>query len=204
VDAIAIGQRLRDLDRPPTRLRLQSIVVVGLMFLIAVPFMFGIRHAGHPAAALGVTLQTLAGFVVPARFWANRVADGAVQWIARQIGRRRRSLLGLLDGRPLSMCLAAGLYVIATLIARALWSVSPSGVGGVFVALPALLVVALAACVFLLAMCMLVGWVCAPKTPLPDGAAVTGACSRLFASGWVLPTLGFVFLLGGLLQRFGG
>jgi hypothetical protein len=204
VDAIAIGKRLRDLDRPPTHLRLQSIVVVGLAFLISVPFVLRIPHAGNPAAVLGLALQTLAGLLASAQLWANRAADVAVQWIARQIGRGRRSVLGLLDGRPLSMCLAGGLYVIATLMANALWGVSPSGVGAIFVGLPALMIVAAATCVFVLAMCMLVGWVLAPKAPLPDGAAVTGACSRLSADGWIWPTVGFAFLLGGLLQALGG
>jgi len=204
VDAIAIGQRLRDLDQPPTHLRLQSIVVVGLAFLISVPFVLRIPHAGNPAAALGLALQTLAGLLASARLWANRAADVAVQWIARQIGRRRRSLLRLLDGRPLSMFLAGGLYVIATLMANALWGVSPSGTAGLFVALPALMVLVVAACVFVLAMCMVVGWVFAPRTPLPDGSAVTGACSRLSGYEWVWPTLGFAFLLGGLLQALGG
>jgi hypothetical protein len=204
VDAIAIRQRWRSLDRPPTHSQLQSIVVVGLALLIASLFVVGISDAENPAVALGIALQTITGLLASVQLWASRAADVAVNWVARQIGRKRRSILGLLDGRPLSMFLAAGFYVIARLLATELWSVSSPGLGRLSITLLSLLVFAVAACAFVLAMFMFVGSVLLPRTPLPDGAAVTGACSRLMAQRWIWPAFGCAFVLGGLLQTLGG
>lgn len=199
MDAIAIRQRWRSLERPPTHSQLQSIVVVGLALLIASLFVVSISEAENPAVALGIALQTITGLLASVQLWASRVADVAVSWVARQIGRKRRSILGLLDGRPLSMFLAAGFYVIARLFATKLWSVPSPGLGRLSITLLSLVVFAVAACAFVLAMFMFVGSVLSPQMPLPDGA-VTGACSRLKAQRWIWPTLGCAFVLGGLLQ----
>jgi hypothetical protein len=175
-----------------------------MALLISSLFVVGIPDAENPAAALGLALQTIVGLLASAQLWASRAADVAVSWVARQIGRKRRSVVGLLDGRPLSMFLAAGLYVIARSLATELWVVSPPGLGRLSIMLLSLLVFVVAACVFVLAMFMFVGSVLSPRTPLPDGAAVTGACSRLVAQRWIWPALGCAFVFGGWLQTLGG
>lgn len=148
-------------------------------------------------------MQTLAGLVVAVRLWANVPADAAVAWVARQIGRGRWRITGLLDGRLLSMCLAAGFYLAANLTAKTLWLLAPTGAVGWAIAVPALALFAFSAIVFVLSMFMLLGAVLAPQNPLPDGEAATGAQARLAASGWVWPALGLVVVIGGLLQVFG-
>src|SRR6478735_10035255 len=101
---------VRTLDEAPAPRRLQSGIVVGIALLISVPFFLRMRHSGDPAASLGLGLQTLSGLVASVQLWANGTADALVSWIARQIGRGRARGLGLLDGRPSSMLIAAGCY----------------------------------------------------------------------------------------------
>jgi hypothetical protein len=203
MDAITVYDRLRRIDRPPTHPQLQSAVVVGAALLIVAPFLIPIPDAENPLAAIGMALQTLAGVFGSARLWANGTADLIVNWVARQIGRPRRSIVGLLDGRPLSLFLATGCYVMASLLGSLLWNVAPDGVGGLIVAVPGLLALAATATALILSMFMFTAALLSPSTPLPDGAAVTGAYARLAASSWVWPSLGVMLLVGGLLQTLG-
>jgi MFS family permease len=191
---------VRDLDRAPAPRRLQSGIVVGIALLISAPFFLWMRHSGDPAASLGLGLQTLSGLVASVQLWANGTADALVSWIARQIGRGRSRVLGLLDGRVSSMFIAGGCYVAAMYVARILWALTPPGPIGFAVAVPALLILASAALVFVLAMFMFLGVVISPKEPLPEGEALTGLQARLAQSTWFWPLMAPVFVIGGLLQ----
>jgi MFS family permease len=191
---------VRDLDRVPAPRRLQSGIVVGIALLISAPFYLRMRHSGDPAASLGLGLQTLSGLVASVQLWANATADALVSWIARQIGRGRSRVLGLLDGRASSMFIAAGCYVAAMYVARILWALTPPGPVGFAVAVPALLILAFTALAFVLAMFMFVGVVISPKEPPPEGEALTGLQTRLAQSTWFWPLMVPVFVIGGLLQ----
>jgi hypothetical protein len=193
-------ERARALDRPPSHRQLQTVVVVGLAFFISALFFVRIPEAGDRIAAVGLALQTLAGLLASARLWANGAADAAVSWLARQIGRGRSRGLGLLDGRVVSLALAGCFYVVANLMAKALWALTPMGPLGFFVAVPALLLLAAGAALFMLAMCMFAGAVLSPTNPLPDGKALTGAKVRMAARKWVWPAIGLAIVVGGLLQ----
>lgn len=191
---------VRALDQAPAPRRLQSGIVVGISLVISAPFFLRMRHSGDPAASLGLGLQTLSGLVASVQLWANGTADAVVSWIARQIGRGRSRVFGLLDGRASSMFIAAGCYVAAMYIARILWALTPPGPIGFAVAVPALLLLAFAALVFVLAMFIFVGVMVSPNEPLPEGEALTGLQTRLAESTWFWPLMVPVFVIGGLLQ----
>jgi MFS family permease len=174
--------------------------VIGIALLISAPFFFRMRYSGNPAASLGLGLQTLSGLVASVQLWANGTADALVGWIARQIGRGRSRVLGLFDGRVSSMFIAGGCYVAAMYVARILWALTPPGPIGFVVAVPALLILASAALVFVLAMFMFLGVVISPQKPLPEGEAMTGLQTRLAESSWFWPLMAPVFVIGGLLQ----
>ena len=190
---------VRGLDRAPASRRLQSGIVVGFVLLIAVPF-FWIPDSSDPAASLGLALQTLGGLVASVQLWANSTFDGLVSWIARQIGRGRSRILGLLDGRALSMFIATFSFVAVRYLAEVVWAITPSGLLGFVIAIPFLLVFACAALLLLLSMLMFMAVMISPLEPLPEGEAMTGLQARLTESRWFGPLLISVLVIGGLLQ----
>lgn len=191
---------VRALDRAPAPRRLQSGIVVGIALLISAPFLIWIPDSSDPAASVGLALQTLGGLVATVHLWANGTIDGLVSWIARQIGRGRSRVLGLLDGRVLSMFIAAFSFVAVRYLAGAVWAITPPGPLGFVVAIPVLLVFACTALLLLLSMLMFVAVVISPLEPLPEGEAMTGLQARLTESRWFWPLLIPVFVIGGLLQ----
>jgi len=201
MDFIGVREMVRGLDRALAPRRLQSGIVVGLALLIAVPY-FWIPYASDPAASLGLALQTLGGLVASAQLWANSTFDGLVSWIARQIGRGRSRVIGLLDGRALSMFIATFSFVVVRYLAEVVWAITPPGLLGFMIAIPVLLVFGGAALLLMLSMLMFMAVMISPLEPLPEGEAMTGLQARLTESRWSGPVLVAVLVIGGLLQLY--
>lgn len=190
---------VRGLDRAPTPRRLQSGIVVGLALLIVMPFLW-VSDSSDLTASLGLALQTLGGLVASMQLWANSTFDGLVGWIARQIGRGRSRVLGLLDGRALSMFIATFSFVVVRYFAEVVWTITPPGLLGFVIAIPVLVVFACAALLLLLSMLMFMAVMISPLEPLPEGEAMTGLQARLTESRWFGPLVISVLVVGGLLQ----
>ncbi|HEY6549713.1 MAG TPA: hypothetical protein VIY71_00780 [Solirubrobacterales bacterium] len=180
--------------------RLQSIVVAGVAFLIAAVPASQVFNADHPVAAAGIALQTVAGLLAAIQLWANSASDALVRWSARQIAVNRWHVAGLFDGRPRSLLLASGWFVLGLIAVRIPLAWTPNEVVAWLIVIPAVLLFLSGALVCILAMFMMVGALLVGKDPPPDGKALTALQGRLDANDWIWPLVGLAFVLGGMLQ----
>jgi hypothetical protein len=86
--------------------RLESTVLTGIAFLIAVVFFSLAQTADHPVAAAGIGLQTLAGLFAAVQLWANNASNTLLRRAANQIDSNRWHVAGLLDGQLRSLLIA--------------------------------------------------------------------------------------------------
>ena len=180
--------------------QLQSTVLIGIAFLIAVVVVSLAQTADHPVAAAGIGLQTLAGLFAAVQLWANNASNALLRWAANQIDSNRWHVAGLLDGRLRSLSIATVWAVGGFFSLRLPGALDLPGV----IAWPlAIGVVALAltgAIAFCLALFMYAGACLLDGEPLPDGKASTGLQARLAGNDWVWPLVALAFLVGGILQ----
>jgi hypothetical protein len=178
-------------------------VASGLAFLVAGLLGSRVLAADHPAIAAGIALQTLAGLLAAIQLWANSASDGLVRWMAHQIAINRWHVAGLFDGRLRSFLLASAWLVLGLLAVRIPLAWTPTEALAWLIVISALLVFATGALVYIVAAFMMIGSLFASPDPPPDGEAVTALQGRLAANDWIWPIVGFVFVLGGILQIAG-
>jgi hypothetical protein len=180
--------------------QLQSTVLIGIAFLIAVVFVSLAQTADHPAIAAGIGLQTLAGLFAAVQLWANNASNTLLRWAANQIASNRWHVAGLLDGRLRSLLIAAVWGVGGFLSLRLPGALDPPAAIGWPIAIAVVALAITGAVAFCLALFMCIGAYFLDGEPLPDGEAMTALQNRLAANDWIWPLVALSFLTGGILQ----
>ena len=153
--------------------RLQSTVLIGIAFLIAVVFVSLAQTADHPPAAAGIGLQTLAGLFAAVQLWVNNASNTLLRWAADQIDSNRWHVAGLLDGRLRSLLIAT-VWAVGGFFSLGLpGALDPPASIGWPLAIAIAAVAITGAIAFLLALFMCIGAYFFDGEPLPEGEAST-------------------------------
>jgi hypothetical protein len=180
--------------------RLQAILVVELMIGVSGLLLTMVFSAGHPAVAVGIVLQAVAGLLAATRLWANSATDSAIKWAARQIKKNRLGIIGLFDGSPRSLVITLCWCCVGAFCAGAAPVPADGILDYMFVVFAAVTVWSgvlayLFAMLAVLARMFLIG----VGTP-PDGVVLRTLGSWLTARDWVWSMVGLLIFAGCLLQ----
>jgi hypothetical protein len=180
--------------------RLQAILVVELIAVVAYLLLMMISSAARPVVAVGIAFQSVAGLLAATRLWANGATDSVVKWTACQIEKNRFGFIGFFDGSPRSLAITLSWCCAGAFCTGA----APTSADGILdwmfvlfaaVALLSGLLVFMFAMFAFSARTILVGM----GTP-PDGVVLRTLGSWLAARDWVWSIVGLLILAGCLLQ----